>query len=286
MILDGHIHILSGKKNRKDFPKRLKKAGISGGVIISLPPRSFSWVAPSCSTKERLDNLFFWRRSAPEIFPFYWIDPMEKDALKQIEIAAKRGAIGFKIICNNFFPRHPEALKIISEIAERKKPILFHSGILWDGKASSVYNRPAEFEILLEIKGLKFALAHIGWPWCDELFAVYGKFQNALSLRKDSTVEMFIDISPGTPPVYREEALTRLFNIGYDVENNIIFGADSNVNEYNDAWVREWIKRDNAIYKKLRLSKNVVQKIYSENLKRFLGIAKRQPEKKILKPGR
>jgi predicted TIM-barrel fold metal-dependent hydrolase len=211
---------------------------------------------------------------------------MEQDALKQIDLAVKRGANGFKIICNNFFPSHPQALKIMEEIANCKKPILFHSGILWDGKASSAYNRPAEFEILVEIKGLKFTLAHMGWPWCDELLAVYGKFQNAQSLRRDSSVEMFIDITPGTPPIYREEALTKLFGIGYDVENNVIFGSDSNVNEYNDAWAREWMTRDNAIYKKLRLSRNVVQKIYGENLKRFLCIAKGKPEKKVLKPGR
>ncbi|MBN1899983.1 amidohydrolase family protein [Candidatus Sumerlaeota bacterium] len=271
MILDGHIHILSGNCSREDFVKRLKKAGIGGGVIISLPPRSFSWVAPAASTKERLDNLFFWREAAPNLFPFFWIDPMENDALKQIDLAVKRGAAGFKIICNNFFPSDPQALKIIGEIAQRGKPILFHSGILWDGKASSAYNRPAEFEILLEIRGLKFALAHIGWPWRDELLAVYGKFQNARLLRKDSTVEMFIDITPGTPPIYRQDALTKIFQIGYDVENNVIFGSDSIVNEYNVSWLREWIKRDNAIYKKLRLSQKVVKKIYSENLKRFLG---------------
>jgi predicted TIM-barrel fold metal-dependent hydrolase len=286
MILDGHIHILAGKKNPRDFEKRLKKAGIHGGIVISLPPRSFSWVAPPCSPRERLDNLFCWCGSNPDLFPFYWIDPMEKEALKQMETAVKRGAAGFKIICNNFFPSHPQALKVMEEIAHREKPILFHSGILWDGKASSAYNRPAEFEILLEIKGLKFALAHIGWPWCDELLAVYGKFQNAHTLRRDSTVEMFIDISPGTPPVYREEALTRLFNIGYDVENNVMFGSDSNVNEYNDAWVRDWVKRDNAIYKKLRISKKVVQKIDSENLKRFLEITQNRTVKKNLKPGK
>lgn len=275
MILDGHIHILSVKKDRKDFLKRLKKSGVHGGVVISLPPRSFSWVAAPCSTMERLNNLLYWCKSDLDFFPFFWIDPMEKEAMKQMEVAVKRGAAGFKIICNNFFPSHPQALKVMEEIAHRKKPILFHSGILWDGKASSAYNRPAEFEILLEIKGLKFALAHIGWPWCDELLAVYGKFQNAHTLRKDSTVEMFIDISPGTPPIYREGALARLFNIGYDVENNVLFGSDSNVNEYGDEWVREWIKRDNAIYKKLKLSSNIIQKIYSKNLKRFLGITKR-----------
>jgi hypothetical protein len=270
MILDGHIHILDGKKDRRDFIRRLAQAGIQGGLVISLPPPSFPWVAARASAQERLDNLFFWCKAGPDLFPFFWIDPLETDALKQVDLAIRRGAHGFKIICNKFFPGSLKVLKLVREIAERKKPILFHSGILWDSQPSSSYNRPAEFEALLDVKGLKFALAHIAWPWCDELLAVYGKFQNALTLRPRLSVEMFIDITPGTPPLYREEALTKLFRIGYDVENNIIFGTDSTVGEYNDSWTTQWIKRDNAIYKKLQLSKKFLTKIYGGNLKRFL----------------
>ncbi len=205
--------------------------------------------------------------------------------MRQVDQAVRRGAQGFKIICNKFIPGHPKVLKLIRKIAELKKPVLFHSGILWDGRASSVYNRPVEFESLLEIQGLKFSLAHMAWPWCDELLAVYGKFQNALALRPNLSIEMFIDITPGTPPLYRREALEKLFRIGYDVENNIIFGSDSNTCDYSESWTSQWIKRDNAIYRKLQLSKKVVNKIYSENLLRFLGIGKSIPAKIILMPG-
>jgi len=285
MILDGHIHILDGKTDRKDFIKRLRKAGIRGGIIISLPPPSFPWVAARFSARERLENLFFWCGAGPDLFPFFWLDPLEKDALKQVDLAVKKGVAGFKIICNNFLPGHPKVLKLTREIAERRKPVLFHAGILWDGRASSACNRPAEFEPLLEIRELKFALAHIAWPWCDELLAVYGKFQNAATLRPGLSVEMFIDITPGTPPLYREEALTKLFRIGYDVENNVIFGTDGIVNEYNDAWASQWMRRDNAIYKKFPLSKTVLNKIYGGNLKRFLEAGRSGPAKKKLRPG-
>ena len=285
MILDGHIHILDGKKDRKDFIKRLHKAGIRGGIIISLPPSSFPWVAGRFSAKERLDNLFFWCGDDHDFFPFFWIDPLERDALKQIDLAVKWGVRGFKIICNSFFPSQPKALNIIRKIAEREKPILFHSGILWDGRASSAYNRPVEFEDLLEVRGLKFALAHMAWPWCDELLAVYGKFQNAATLRPGLSVEMFIDITPGTPPLYREEALTKLFRIGYDVENNVIFGTDGIVNEYNHHRTSQWITRDNAVYQKIPLSGTVLNKIYGGNLKRFLEEGGRVLAKKKLRPG-
>ena len=74
---------------------------------------------------------------------------------------------------------------------------------MWDGKPSGPYNRPVGFESLLEVQGLRFCMAHVSWPWCDELVAVYGKVLNGYTNRRDLTVEMFVDITPGTPPIYR-----------------------------------------------------------------------------------
>ena len=120
---------------------------------------------------------------------------------------------------------------------------------------------------------------------CDECIAVYGKFLNAYSLRRDVTCEMFIDITPGTPPIYREEVLTKLFTVGYSIEDNIIYGTDCNTARYNRDWVREWTGRDNAIYNKLGLGSNVLDKIYNKNLMRFLGLIDANVDKKTLKPG-
>ena len=63
-------------------------------------------------------------------------------------------------------------MEVFRTISQADRPILFHSGILWDGKPSGPYNHPAGFESLLEVDGLRFCLAHISWPWCDELIAV------------------------------------------------------------------------------------------------------------------
>lgn len=48
-------------------------------------------------------------------------------------------------------------------------------------------------------------------------------------------------------PEYRGKSLTKLFNAGYDVTNNILFGTDNSVEDYDVAWATEWIQRDNAI---------------------------------------
>ena len=256
-------------KDRSSFLMNLKKAGVDGGIIISLPPVSFSQKASSF--EKRLDNLFFWTGSIPNLYPFYWIDPMEDNALKQVETAVERGIKGFKIICDSYYVYDKRVLKTVRAAARLNKPVLFHSGILWDGKNSSKYNHPVSFEALLEISGLKFSLAHIAWPWCDELIAVYGKFQDA---RKwDSSAEMFIDITPGTPPVYRREVLTKLFTAGYNVKDNIIFGSDCTTGEYDFKWTKKWLSLDGDIFRELNTPQETFDRIYNKNLKRFTEIS-------------
>lgn len=285
MILDGHIHIGVGDVNRTDLIARLNSTGISGGVLLSIPPNFYRPNGKIFTAEERLSNLLSWTGSQSDLFPFYWIDPMEGDALDQVDMANKHGVKGFKVICSYFYPGDKKAMGVYAAIAKTGKPILFHSGILWDGFSSSKYNRPGEFEALLDIDGLRFSLAHVSWPWCDENIAVYGKFLNAYTERPNLSVEMFIDITPGTPPIYREEVLTKLFTIGYDVENNVIFGTDSFANNYNNKWVEEWIQRDNVIYKKLCLSSEIINKVYSENLKRLLGMSEVNVQKRYLRQG-
>lgn len=273
MILDGHIHVRDGEVDAEGFAQGLKTAGVDGGVILSLVPNTFVPEGRKRTIEQRLDNLFAWTKANPNIYPFLWIDPTEEDVLDQIKLANERGVSGFKVICNHFFPGDRRAIPAYKAIAALGKPILFHSGILWGGRPTSKFNRPAEFEELLEIDNLKFCLAHVSWPWYDECIAVYGKFLNAYSSRPDLSVEMFIDITPGTPVIYREEVLTKLYTVGYDIENNVIFGTDCNTGNYNYKWTKEWIERDNAIYKKLGLGQEAVDKLYSGNLKRFLGIS-------------
>jgi predicted TIM-barrel fold metal-dependent hydrolase len=270
MILDGHIHLRAGPDDRAVFRRKLHHAGVAGGIVISLPPPSFPHLAPRTPAPTRLAGVLDWCRADDNLFPFFWIDPLEPAALRQVAEAVRRGIRGFKVIADRYDPGHPRALRVYRAIAAAGRPILFHSGILWDGKPSSVHTRPVNFEPLLEVAGLRFALAHIGWPWCEELIAVYGKFLNAQSMRGDRTAEMFVDLTPGTPPVRREEALTLLFRIGYDVAANVFFGSDCRTGDYHGAWVRDWVRRDNRIYRKLRLNPATVRGIFGANLRRFV----------------
>jgi predicted TIM-barrel fold metal-dependent hydrolase len=250
----------------------MSEAGVDGAVMISLAPRCFPVWAEEHTPGERLDNVFAWCEASPKLFPFYWIDPTEDDALGQVELAVKREVLGFKCICDHFYPNDPSAQVVFRAIAQAGKPLLFHSGTLWDGKDSSRYNRPTEFEALIDIKGLKFALAHISWPWLDELVALYGKFQSATRQRPGEVAELFVDTTPGTPRIYREEAFRKLFTVGYDVRDNVMMGSDQCTGRYRAEAVKNLAARDSEILRGLGVEEDVIAAVMGGNMERFLGI--------------
>lgn len=275
MIFDGHIHIHSGEINLGRLKASMKEANVDGGTLLSIPPASFPVLAKEGARREfefRIENLLEWCEGENRFYPMFWIDPMEDDVPDQVGRAVEAGVAGFKVICDRYFPGDKKARRVFSAIAETRKPLMFHSGILWDGKDSSRYNRPAEFEALLDIRGLRFSLAHIGWPWTDECLAVYGKYLNAYAINPEVSAEMFIDVTPGTPPIYRKEVFEKMFGIGYNIERNVFFGTDSRAEQYNANWVKEWIDRDSSIYRSLRMRDETIEDLFSGNARRFLGL--------------
>ena len=205
-----------------------------------------------------------------DLFPFFWIEPMERDAVAQVDRAIAMGASGFKVIVTNYPPYHPKAMKVYRRIAARGKPLLFHTGILWDGTASSINNRPANWECMLDVPGIRFATAHISWPWVDENIAVYGKIQAALRRGARASCEMFIDTTRGTPDIYRREALFKVYKVGYRVEHNVFFGTDNLVDRYDVPRARKMVRDDTRILKALRVPPKVRAAYYADNLRRFV----------------
>ncbi len=272
-IIDSHTH-LGFEKPREDIKKCIDSAGIAGVCVFSSPPREHN-IKIGKDFKERLfDVLNFTAKYKDILFPVLWIHPYEEDIFQKIDIAVKQKISAFKIICSNFYIYEDKAVEVLKYIAALKKPVFFHSGILWDGKDSSKYNRPANWEALIDIKGLKFSMGHCSWPWTDECIAVYGKFLNALG--QNDGAEMFLDITPGTPLIYRKDLLTKLFTVGYDVGSNIFFGTDCNAEAYNSKWAADWINTDKEILDGLGVSKKVLENLYYNNIMRFLGKGERK----------
>lgn len=276
---DAHVHAYPGSPDSRKYLTRLAEAGLRGGVVFSENPDPMNGgTYPDPETS--MDRVIEWASASETIYPFYWINPVRDDALDLVDMAVEKGIFGFKVLPGTFFPGEKCALPVYEKMAKAGKPVMFHSGILWDGRPSSKYTRPGNYEELINIAGLRFALAHISWPWHDECISVYGKFLNALTRSSRPRAEMFIDITPGTPKIYRKEALTKLFTVGYDVTDRIMFGSDCRSNDYTVAWTTDWMKTDDAIYAELGSEFVNPDSVYRRGFQNFLfggEAAKRLP---------
>lgn len=246
-VYDNHIHMRGGNSDSPAvFAEKAAAAGVVGGNVISISPASFrKYDGTNQDYKELIDGVMKFTSEAPGFRPFFWLDPKASDAIAQIDEAIKCGIKGIKIICNNFYAE--ECMDVWRKIAAEDLPLLFHSGILWNEEPSSLYNRPLSFEPLMTVKGLRFALAHISWPWCDECVALYGKFKHVSSFTGNETFRMYVDTTPGTPPVYRRDALRKLYCSNYPIKHGTIFGTDCVTNNYDTGWAKFWIERDTQI---------------------------------------
>ncbi|MDR0450184.1 MAG: amidohydrolase [Treponema sp.] len=277
MLIDGHVHTNPTPESKEDLIRQLDAAGVDQIILLSLHPASFapqpgheceSWgkpVAPAAALAQVME----WAAFSSRIIPFYWIDPLEEDAFDQADKAVAAGIAGFKVICNRHFPGDDRPMQVWERIAKTGRPILFHSGILYGNGPWSQYNRPAGFEALFEIPQLRFALAHVSWPWCDENLAVYG-FLQSRRRHGTSSAEMFIDTTPGTPRIYRREVMGKIYSIGYDIEDNLIFGTDSS-NRYSSAYLRQILAMDKDALDNAGVTPEQREKYYGKNLLRFLG---------------
>ncbi|HIS25956.1 MAG TPA: hypothetical protein IAA57_03490 [Candidatus Pullilachnospira intestinigallinarum] len=270
MRIDAHVHMNGEEKDSGKLMKNLERAGFDGAVLFSPSPNAL--FGKKMSNQERLEHLLQYTRGRDLLYPFYFVDPTEEDAEEQVKAAKEAGVKGYKIICNHFYPGDERAIMIYQWIADHKMPLMFHSGILYDGiNVSGKYNRPCEFERLLSIKGLKFSLAHISWPWTGECIAVFGKFNCFKEQNPDGkAASMFLDLTPGTPPTFREDALRHVFGNGFHVDTCTFWGSDNVAEDYNWEYAKQIRERDEEIFGKLGLSQTYQDDIFQGNFRRFL----------------
>jgi len=271
-IYDMHVHAETGIAEPQKLIENMEMAGVYGGTVISVRPEE-SYGRFKLNYEDRIKNVLEWTKGYEgRLFPVLWIHPREENVLEKVKDAAERGISAFKMICDNYYVYDDISMKLIEVIAKTGKPLMFHSGILWIGKAIAAdYNRPANWEHLIEIPNVRFSLAHCSWPWYDECIAIYGRMEAARRFEPQGTPDMYLDLTPGTPKIYREDLLNKLFNIGYNPMSKMMFGSDMGANDYDPGPVKDWIDYDNAIYDKLGVADDIRKKIYADNFLTFIG---------------
>ena len=283
-VYDMHVHAEYGEPDSNALIERMEASGVYGGTVFSRRPLEAGG-EPRADYGERMKNVMEWTKGYEgRLFPVLWIHPYEKNILDKIRDAAESGICAFKMICDSYYVYEPKVMEMLRLIAELKKPVFFHSGILWNGAVSSEYNKPVNWEALLSIPDLQFSMGHCSWPWHDECIALYGKFINAYLENPEVSCEMFFDLTPGTPEIYREDLLYKLFHIGYDVPHNIMFGTDSSAATYGGEWVKKWISFDNMIYDKLGVPEEIRKNIYGDNFLRFIGVKEKNFTHRVQSP--
>lgn len=269
-IFDMHIHATNTQPDSKLLLNRMEAAGIWGGCVFSNPPveqHDQEWSGSDFETRMRELNLWT-RDSSNRLFPVLWIHPKEDGIFEKIETAAERGVVAFKMICADYFVYDDRCMQVLSKIASLDKPVIFHSGVLYDGLPSSQYNRPVNWEALLGIENIRFSMGHCSWPWYDECLALYGKLRHARRVGKK--IHCFLDLTPGTPMAYREDLFRKMFS--FVSEEDILFGTDCCAGDYDVAHAKKWLDFDGSLMDSLKIATPAREKIYNDNLFRFLNI--------------
>lgn len=96
---------------------------------------------------------------------FAFVDPSLPGAVDHVKMAVDKGLKGFKLMPDHWYPYEERFFPTYAAIEAARRPMLWHSGILWANGDSSRFCRPVFYEALLHFPKVKFALAHISWPW-------------------------------------------------------------------------------------------------------------------------
>jgi len=175
--------------------------------------------------RETVDHIAAVQSADPgRIYGLIFANPRAEGVVEEIERGiVDLGLRGVKMIPDHWSPCDDLVAPIYSKMQELGKPIQFHSGILYGFGDSSRFCRPVLYEALINYPGLRFSLAHIGWPWVDECIAVFGRFRAGAGYKLENC-QMWVDTCRGTPDAWREEALRKA--IPFCGMQRVMFGVD------------------------------------------------------------
>ena len=278
---DVHVHLGTGQEDPVEMLKAMDSVGTDRAVIISVYPADagkdkgfgLGQVHVTNDPQVTLDNCKFLSKfcsAAPDrLIGFVWIEPR----LAQAPLLVKQcldmpGVRGVKMIPNHWYPYEERIFPAYAAVQDANAPILFHSGILFGFVDSSRFCRPCYYEALLHFPKVRFALAHISWPWTDECIATAGRFRAAVR-RGERSMQMWIDLTPGTPEFYRKDAIDKALK--YLGPERLLWGTDTSPANYAN-YGKEVKEMDRKILEEeLKLDSAALEKIYHKNLDDLLG---------------
>lgn len=252
-IVDCHVHMKAPVPDASPVLRAMDRNGVERLIVMSNSERRSLQV-----TRQNLADAKALCDQAPDrLTPLARLEPtipgmgeLAKEALGDM------GFKGIKIIPDHWFA-YEERLEPWWELMnELAAPILFHTGIHYGFEDNSRFCRPLWLEKLLHYPRIRFAMAHISWPWCEECLAVMGRMRAAGNPQWQS----YIDITPGTPGHIRKEALANA--VSFCGPERIMFGTDSVLPSDLPKHPGHF-ERDKAIFEELGLDEAQQERIFA-----------------------
>jgi predicted TIM-barrel fold metal-dependent hydrolase len=218
-IVDGHVH-LGGEPDVADVLRCMDANGVARLIVFSDHERG-----SLRKTRELLLRAKKLTDAAPDrLTTLAWVNPvipgMADLAAEAIE---KLGFSGLKIIPDHWYA-HDERLNLFwARMNALDARILFHTGILYGFEDGSRFCHPVHLEKLCHYPRIRFAMAHISWPWCEECIAVMGRMRAAAN-GDEKKWQSYVDLTPGTPRHIRKQAMANA--IEFCGAERIMFGTD------------------------------------------------------------
>ncbi len=211
MIIDAHLHC-TGDERTADVLDSLDEADIDVGVLIApFLNNGYTLDDPDGIRRanEHLSRLV--RGHEDRLFGLAVVNPSLPGAADELRHAVETlGLRGAKMVPSGWYPESDVVQPTFAVASELKLPLLFHSGVFIDGRASR-FCRPIGFEPLRDHPGARVTLAHLGWPWTDEAIAL-GLIDRIHGVPEDTSAFRF-DLSFGPPPAYRHEVLAKALSV-------------------------------------------------------------------------
>lgn len=261
-LVDSHIH-LGGKETWRQVVDGLDDAGVTNACLIGPFLDKVSWVPQRGAALDDA-NAYLLRlvAEAPDrLWALVTVDPRDPSAAEAIRRFSDDPLVrGVKLIPHDWDPA--EAAEVYAACEAARLPILFHSGIFISGRCSDRC-RPARFEVVRAFPRLRVVLAHMGWPWVDEAIAVA-----LMDPLKGKPSQILLDVSPGTPPVYRNDALHKAFSVLGAAP--LLFGSDVFC-PFDATLLRQRIAADRALLKQSHATAADLDEMFGRNAARVFA---------------
>lgn len=211
MIIDAHLHC-TGDETASDVLESLDEAQVDLGVLIApFLNNGFTMADPESIRRANEHLARVVAGHGDRLFGMAIVNPALPGAADELRHAVETlGLRGAKMVPSGWYPEDAVVQPTFAVASELQLPLLFHSGVFIDGRASR-FCRPIGFEPLRDHPGARVTLAHLGWPWTDEAIAL-GLIDRIHGVPEDACAFRF-DLSFGPPPPYRHDVLAKALEV-------------------------------------------------------------------------